>query len=223
MNAFLLDNNTTIGCEEFANFQLFAVSGGNPPADAQSHFEPPIGGFDGSFKLDMQPQKILGTTASTLKLCGKAHGGHEGKWTLVWKIWRTNGMEWDEGQRALDVGKLTNVEVAFVNNSTYKVTYRRTSDAGGEAWAVTASGASFKGDQAKGFELDVVNPQTLRIDSLTINEQTGPAAIPLARERGSCAAFRICHHGTGCDLTQIPAPCSPSPGPNPSRKGPSRL
>ena len=85
INGFLLSNNTMLGCDEVPNFQLFAAAGDTqPPPDSQSHLEPPIGGFDGSFELDMQPQKLLGTTASTLKLCGNphAHAGSQGKWEL---------------------------------------------------------------------------------------------------------------------------------------------
>lgn len=215
VNAFLLSNNMMIGCEEMANFQLFAASGSNQPADPTTHFEPPIGGWDGSFHLDMEPQKILGTTASTLKLCGKTHGSHGGTWDLVWRVWRGNGLPLSKGQQPLNMNTLKNVEVTFVNNASYKVVYERTSDSGGKAWAVTAHSATFKGDQANGFSLDVANAQALRIDRLTINEQGGTKAIKLARERGSCAAFRICHDGVDCELPKTPEPCEV--------RGPSKL
>lgn len=215
LNAFLLSNNMMIGCDETANFQLFAASGGNQPSTPQTHFEAPIGGLDGSFQLDMQPQKILGTTASTLKLCGKTHGDHGGTWELVWRVWRKKGLPLSQGKQSLNVKTLKNVEVTFVNNTSYKVVYERTSDSGGQAWAVTAQGATFKGDQANGFSLDVANAQGLRMDRLTINEQGGTKAIKLAREPGSCAAFRICHDGVDCVLPKTPEPCQV--------RGPSRL
>jgi hypothetical protein len=225
INAFLFSNNTILSCDEFANFKLAGV---NQTVNTTSHFEPPIGAWDGSFKLDMEPERLLGTTASTLKLCGKTHSGdHQATWELVWKIWRSNGTVLTQGRDPLDINSLKNVEVAFVNNSTHKVLFEYTSLTGGRAWAVTASGATFKGNQVSGFELDVPNPQTLRISELIKNKQDGTSLdrVELTRPkvRGSCAAFRICHDGEGCELPKIPAPCNPRPKPNPSGKSPSRL
>lgn len=203
INAILLDNGTAVGCEDF---QGFFGPPPNPNAKSQQHWEPPIGGEDGSFRLYMRSMPLSGTSTGVRKGCTSADHG-SGDWLLYWKVADPTGAVVMQNSNGVNVGLDVPVKIEF-NGSAATVTIKRTSDNSGTVWRseTTATFLSSSSDIPailpnavnEANELQDSNAASIRMKKIKVGADEIDLIDP--NHQSTCASFIICHGGINCTV-----------------------
>ena len=220
MNAFLISENQTLGCDQYQLLQTSSevgqkgqvsiTSNSSGSNNAVQHEEPPIGGEDGSFRLHMNAMALLGSTASIKKACIKPDHVdiHSTGWQLHWKVWDQSGAVTSQSSAP---GKDVPVNVPVVirfSGTTSTVTLTRKTDSSGSAWVAQASSSfanpvtSSKLNQVhEAHDLIDANATGVRMSQIDIGSDVIPLTV--TGSASTCSGFVICHGTAAC---QVPKP-----------------